>query len=58
MVCSNLKIDDKGELHIKDFPISKYAYIELIGSNGVRNINQIIPLKDTSIATRPLTLRS
>mmetsp|Transcript_20411 Transcript_20411/g.17739 ORF Transcript_20411/g.17739 Transcript_20411/m.17739 type:complete len:374 (+) Transcript_20411:1012-2133(+) len=57
LVQSNLK-PKNGKFIIKDFPINKYAYIEVIGTNGVRCISDTIPLTDNALSTRNLTLKS
>jgi len=57
-IYANLKLDDSGHIHIKNFPAEKFAAVRLIATNLTTSISYEHPLKNHPIQTKDLRMKS
>mmetsp|Transcript_24060 Transcript_24060/g.21082 ORF Transcript_24060/g.21082 Transcript_24060/m.21082 type:complete len:193 (+) Transcript_24060:181-759(+) len=58
LIYENLKINPKGQIILEDVPIANFSHLQIIGTNLISNISEIVPLPRKETVTRDLSLKS
>ena len=58
LISSNLKLNEKGKIVLKDFPVKGFSMLKIVGTNLTSNICELVPLIPSKIQTKDLTQKA